>query len=163
MAHGLDRCEVNVMIPLNPMESWMGTVISTELDDTIEQAAQVALTSLCERHLATTTEMPIALFPIHNQGDPVWQQRHEAMSDLMGPRFHTGVATMAEYTQYPFDLQHNLTRTVIQQRMRMDAYEEHNTAILHLLGQLKHENDLLRGGTLPPSDQDRELKVSTRF
>jgi hypothetical protein len=73
MAHGMDRCEVRVMIPLNPMEPWMGTVIGTELDDTVEQAAQVALTSQCETRLATTTEMPIVLFLIHNQRDPVWQ------------------------------------------------------------------------------------------
>jgi hypothetical protein len=27
MAHGQDKCEVNVVIPLNPMEPWMATVI----------------------------------------------------------------------------------------------------------------------------------------
>jgi hypothetical protein len=36
MAHGLDRCEVNVVIPLNPAEPCMGTIIGNELDDTIE-------------------------------------------------------------------------------------------------------------------------------
>jgi hypothetical protein len=36
MAHGLDRCEVSVTIPLNPVEPWVGTVISVELDDTVE-------------------------------------------------------------------------------------------------------------------------------
>jgi hypothetical protein len=39
MAHGLDRCEVSMMIPLNPMELWMGTVIGTKLDDIVKQAA----------------------------------------------------------------------------------------------------------------------------
>jgi hypothetical protein len=73
MAHGLDRCEVSVMIPLNLTEPWMGTVIGTKLDDTVEQAAQVALISLCESRLTATAEMPIALFPIRNQGDPMWQ------------------------------------------------------------------------------------------
>jgi hypothetical protein len=42
--------------------------------------------------------------------------------------------------------------------MRMATYEEHNTAISHNRGKLKCENDLLHGGTLPPSDQDCELK-----
>jgi hypothetical protein len=73
MAHDLGRCEVSVMIPHNPMEPWMGTIISSKPDDTIEQTAHVALTSLCESRLATTAAMPIALFPICNQGDPVWK------------------------------------------------------------------------------------------
>jgi hypothetical protein len=72
MAHGLDRCEDSMMIPLNPMELWMGIVIGTKLDDIIEQAMQVTLTTLCESHLAATEEMQITLFPIRNQGDPVW-------------------------------------------------------------------------------------------
>jgi hypothetical protein len=36
MAQGLDRCEVSVTIPLNPVEPWVGTVIGVELDDTVE-------------------------------------------------------------------------------------------------------------------------------
>jgi hypothetical protein len=73
MAHGQDKCEVNVVIPLNPMKTFMATVIGVELDETIEQTAQVALTYLCERSLADTAAMPIALFPIRNQEDPVWK------------------------------------------------------------------------------------------
>jgi hypothetical protein len=73
MAHGQDKCEVNVVTPLNPMEPWMATVIGVELDETVEQTAQVALTSLCEIRLADTAAMPIALFPIRNQEDPVWK------------------------------------------------------------------------------------------
>jgi hypothetical protein len=46
----------------------MGTVISSELDDTIKQTTQVTLTSLCESRLAATVAMPITLFPICNQG-----------------------------------------------------------------------------------------------
>jgi hypothetical protein len=42
-----------------------------ELDETVEQTAQVALTSLCESRLADTATMPITLFLIHNQEDPV--------------------------------------------------------------------------------------------
>jgi hypothetical protein len=66
MAHGLDRCELSVMIPLNPVELWMGTIIDVELDETVEQTTQVALTSLCESRLADTATMPITLFLIHN-------------------------------------------------------------------------------------------------
>jgi hypothetical protein len=134
----------------------------TELDDTVEQAAQVALTSLCESRLTAIAEMSIVLFLIRNQRDPVWQQRLEAVSDLEGPHFHTGIAALAEYAQYSFNLQHNFARTVIQQRLHMSAKGEHNTTISCELGQLKHENDILHGGTLPPSDPDRELKVAYR-
>jgi hypothetical protein len=69
MAHGQDKCEVNVVIPLNLMEPWMATVIRVELDKTVEQMAQVALTSLCETRLADTAAMPIALFLFCNQED----------------------------------------------------------------------------------------------
>jgi hypothetical protein len=42
----------------------------------------------------------------------------------------------------------------------MAAFEERYTATSRELTQLKCENDLLRGGTVPPSKQDRELKVA---
>jgi hypothetical protein len=32
----MEQCEVSVTIPLNPTEPWMASVISVELDDTIE-------------------------------------------------------------------------------------------------------------------------------
>jgi hypothetical protein len=113
MAHGLDKCEVSVTIPLNPMEPWMGTIIGSEQDDTVEQTAHIAITSFCESRLAATTEMPIMLFPIHNYGDPVWRLCLDAMSDLEGPHIHAGMVAMAKYAQYSFNLQHNLARTVI--------------------------------------------------
>jgi hypothetical protein len=50
----------------------MRTIISTKLDDIVEQVAHVGLTSLCESRLTATTEMPIMLFPIRNPGDPMW-------------------------------------------------------------------------------------------
>jgi hypothetical protein len=36
MFDGLDICETSVMIPLNPTDSWMGTIIKSEPDTTIE-------------------------------------------------------------------------------------------------------------------------------
>jgi hypothetical protein len=38
-AHGQDRCEVSLAIPLNPMELWTSTTIGVELDETIEYTA----------------------------------------------------------------------------------------------------------------------------
>jgi hypothetical protein len=104
MAHGQDKCEVNMVIPLNPTEPWMATIIRVELDETVEQTAQVALTSLCESRLADTAAMPIALFPIHNQEDHVWKQRLEVVFNPEGPHFHVGMAALAGYAQHMFNL-----------------------------------------------------------
>jgi hypothetical protein len=87
-AHGMDQCEVSVMIPFDPMESWSGSVIGSEPDTSIELMAHKTLTSLSEDRLAATTALPIALLPIWNQENPIWQQRLEAVSNLMGPHFH---------------------------------------------------------------------------
>jgi hypothetical protein len=127
MAHSMEQCEVSVTIPLNQMKLWMATVISIELDNTVEQTTQVTLTSLCGSHLGDTTAMPIALFPVHYQGDPMWQQHLEAISNPEGPHFHAGLVAIAEYAQYSFDLQHTTARTVIQQCMA--AYEGCHIAI----------------------------------
>jgi hypothetical protein len=70
---------------------------------------------------------------------------------------------MAEYAQYSFDLQHTTTRTIIQQRLCMAAYEEHHITISCELAQLKCENDLLHGGAVPPSNQDQELKATYHY
>jgi hypothetical protein len=93
-----------MVIPLNPTESWMATVIVVELDETVKQTAQVALTSLCESRLANTVAMPIALFRTRNQEDPMWKQRLEAMSNPKGPHFHAGMAALAGYAQHMFNL-----------------------------------------------------------
>jgi hypothetical protein len=104
--------------------------------------------------------MPIVLFLIQNQKNPMWKQCLEAVSDLEGPHFSAGMAAMAKYTQYLFNQQHNTTKTIMQPRMCLTAYDEHNTAISHELEQMKQENALFYSGTLPPSNQDRELKVA---
>jgi hypothetical protein len=145
--------EVSLMVPFDPTDMWMGTVIGSELDSTVEQTTLIILTSMCESHLATTAEMPSTLFPIHNQEDPVWQQCLMALSDPEGPDIHAGVAEMSKYTQYLFNLQHNNTRTVVQQHLWLTAYGQHITG-------LRHENSILWSGTLPPSDLDRELQVT---
>jgi hypothetical protein len=42
----------------------------------------------------------------------------------------------------------------------MVAYEEHHISTARELAQLKCKNDILYGGTVPPSEQDRESKVA---
>jgi hypothetical protein len=63
-AHGMDQCEVSVMIPFDPTEPWSGSVISSEPDIGVELMVHVALTSLCEDHLAATAALPVTLLPI---------------------------------------------------------------------------------------------------
>jgi hypothetical protein len=75
-----------------------------ELDDTIEQTTQVTLTSLCGSRLADTVTMSIVLFPVHYRGDPVWQQRLEAIFGPEVPHFHAGMTVMAKYAQSLFNL-----------------------------------------------------------
>jgi hypothetical protein len=104
MAHGMGHCEVSVMIPFNPTEPWSGSVIGSEPDTSIELMVHIALTSLCEDHLAATAALPIALLPIQDQENPVWQQRLEAVSNLKGPHFHAGMTSLAKYVQYLFNL-----------------------------------------------------------
>jgi hypothetical protein len=152
MAHSMEQCEVSTTIPLSPEEPWMATVIGIEFDDTANQTAQVAITSLCESRLADTAAMLIALFPIRYQGNPVWQQHLEAVSEPEGPHFHAGMAAMAEYAQYSFNLQHNTTTTVIQQCLCMAAYEERHITTSCELAQMKCENDLLRDGMVLPTN-----------
>jgi hypothetical protein len=55
------------------------------------------LTSLCEDHLAATAALPIALLPIQDQENPVWQQCLEVVSNLKGPHFHAGMTSLARY------------------------------------------------------------------
>jgi hypothetical protein len=46
--------------------------------------------------------------------------------------------------------------------MLLTAYEDRATTILSELERLRHENVVLRNGTLPPSEQDYELQVAYR-
>jgi hypothetical protein len=69
----MDQCEVSVMIPFDPMESWLGSIISSEPDTGVEPMAHMALTSSCEDRLATTAALPMTLLLIQNQENPIWQ------------------------------------------------------------------------------------------
>jgi hypothetical protein len=157
-AHGMDQCEVSVMIPFDPTEPWSGSVIGSEPDTGVELMAHIALTSLCEDRLAATTTLPIVLLPIQNQENPVRQQRLEAMSNLKGPHFHAEMTLFTRYTQYLFNLQHNTARTGMQQRMHLTAYKESATAATREIERLRHENVILCSGARPPSEQDRQLQ-----
>jgi hypothetical protein len=157
MAHGLDRCEVSVMIPFDPTEPWSGSVIGSEPDTSVEMMAHIALTSLCGEHLTATATLPIVLLLIRNQENLVWQQCIEAVSDLKGPHFHAGMTSLASYAQYLFNLQHNTARTGMLQHTCLMAYEESATAIAREIERLRHENAILRSDACPPLEQDHKL------
>jgi hypothetical protein len=123
-AHGVDQCEVSVMIPFDPTEPWSGSIIGSKPNTGIELMAHIALTFLCEDHLVTTAALPITLLLIQDQENLVWHQRLEAMSNLKGPHFHAGMTSLARYAQYLFNLQHNTARTGMQQHMHSTMYKE---------------------------------------
>jgi hypothetical protein len=143
-ARGQDWCEVSVTLPLSPTKPWGTTVIGVELDETVEQAAHVALTTLCESRLDDIAVMPIALFPICEQEEPMWRQQLQDMTDPEGPHFHVGMAVMTKYAQYMFNLQRNTVKTIVQQRLWMTFLEQHVEG-------LRHKNATLHNGTRPPS------------
>jgi hypothetical protein len=158
MAHGMDQCEVSVMIPFEPTETWSGSVIGSEPDTGVELMPHIALTSLCEDHLTATVALPIMLLLIWNQENPVWQQRLEAMSNLKGPHFHAGITLLARYVKDMFNLQHNTASTGMQQRTHLTTYKESATAATREIERLRHENAILHSGACPPSKQERELQ-----
>jgi hypothetical protein len=124
VTHSMEQCEISVTILINLEEPWTTTIITIELDDTIDQMTHFALASLCGSRFADTAAMPIALFPFRYQGDPMWQQCLEVVSDPEGPHFHIGMAAMVEYVQASFSLQHNIAKIVLQQLLCMAAYVE---------------------------------------
>jgi hypothetical protein len=72
------------------------------------------------------------------------------------------MAAMAEFVEYSFNLQHNTTKIVIQQRLCMATYDDRHITTSHELAQLKCENVLLHGGTTHSTNQDHELMVAYR-
>jgi hypothetical protein len=103
-AHGQDRCEVSVTLPLSLTEPWGTTSVSVELDEMVEQAVHIALTTQYESSLDDTTAMPITLFLIREQEEPMWRQHLQDVTDPEGPHFHAGMAAMTKYAQHMFNL-----------------------------------------------------------
>jgi hypothetical protein len=154
----LDRCDVSVTIPFDLVKPWSGSIISSEPGTGLEMMAHIAFTSLCEDRLTATAALPIALLSIRDQENPVWQQRLAAMFDFESPHFHVGMTSLARYTWYLFNLQHNTARTGMQQRTCLTVYKESATTATCAIERLRHENAILHSGACPPTEQDHELK-----
>jgi hypothetical protein len=125
MTHSFISATIGTSLSFIPTEPWLGSVIGSDPNTTVEMMAHVTLTSLCESRLAATAALPITLFPIQNQENPVWQQCFEAVSVLEGPHFSVDMIVMAKYVQYLFNLQHNTASTDMQQLMHLTTCEEH--------------------------------------
>jgi chromosome segregation ATPase len=69
---------------------------------------------------------------------------------------------MAKYVQYLFNLQHNISRIVIEHRPRLDVYEEQAIRTSLELERLGHENHILCQKTLGSAEKDLELQVAYR-
>jgi hypothetical protein len=156
----LDVCEASMMIPFNPTEPWLGSIIGSVPNTTIKMMAHIALTSMCEDHLSAIAALPIVLLLIMNQENPMWQRHLEAVLDLKGPGFSAVIALLAKYSQYLFNLQHNTARAGMQQCMSLTTYEQHATSTSCEMEGLRHENAILHSGALLPSEQDLELEVA---
>jgi predicted RNase H-like nuclease (RuvC/YqgF family) len=67
------------------------------------------------------------------------------------------MTSLARYTQYLFNFQHNTAKTGMQRCTRLTAYKESATAATREIKRLRHENVILRSGAYPLSEQDHEL------
>jgi hypothetical protein len=65
------------------------------------------------------------------------------------------MAALAGYAQHLFNLQASTDRIVMRQHLHSSSLEQH-------VEELRRANAILRSGTPPPSDQDRELHVAYR-
>jgi hypothetical protein len=64
MAHGMEVCEANVMIPIDPSKPWSGSIIASKPNTAVEMMAHAALTYLTKSHLTAIAALPTALLLI---------------------------------------------------------------------------------------------------
>jgi hypothetical protein len=110
-------------------EPWLGSLIGSKTDTGIDMMAHFTLTSPCEDHLAATIALPIMLLPIRNQENPVWQQHLEAVLDLEGPHFHTGMTSLVKWCVQ--GLLRTLSSTSLRDPSDMSMVKSH-MAVPHL-------------------------------
>jgi hypothetical protein len=101
---GQGRCKVHLDIPAHPtnltMTAWFTTARGDDLHDTLERAAHQALTEFRDCHLPVLGDTAIALLPIRNEGNAVWNERVAAIGDPELPTHHAGWVLTAHYAQH---------------------------------------------------------------
>jgi hypothetical protein len=124
--HGLQRCEVYVDILSHPVfpdgSPWSMWAIAADMDDAIEKAAHMALTTMCSQNLAATVGTPISLYPIQDRSDPEWKARMDEVGNVFQVHYHSGRAYMSGYAQHLFQLQHDTQHIITEQRCRLVGY-----------------------------------------
>jgi hypothetical protein len=86
MEHSLPHSEVYVDIRSRPVfldgSLWSTWVIGNDIDDAMEKAAHMALTTLCSQRLPDTAGMPISLYPTQDRSDPEWTARIDEVCNV---------------------------------------------------------------------------------
>jgi hypothetical protein len=126
MEHGLPRCEVYVDIWSHTVFSdgsiWSMWVIGNDMDDAMEKAAHMVLTTLCSQCLLDTVSTSISLYPIHDRSDPEWTTHIDEACNVFQDHYHGGCAYMVRYAQHLFQLQHDAHHIIAGQCRRLDTY-----------------------------------------
>jgi hypothetical protein len=124
--YGLQRCEVCVDIPSHPMfpdgSPWSTWAIEADMDDAMEKAAHMVLTTLCLQNMAAIAGTPISMYPIEDHSDLEWKARMDELGNVLQVHYHSGWAYMAGYAQHLFQLQFDTQRSVVEQRCRLVGY-----------------------------------------
>jgi hypothetical protein len=85
----------------SPCSAWS---IGADMDDAMEKASHMALTSLCSQNLPATTGTPISLYPIQDRSDPDWKAHMIKARNIYWFHHHSGWTYMACYAQHLFQL-----------------------------------------------------------
>jgi hypothetical protein len=121
---GLGCCKVHVDILAHPtnvtITAWFTTAQGDDLDDTLERAAHQALTVFCECHLPVLSDTAIALLPVQNEGNAVWNERVTAIGDPEFLTHHAGWALTACYAQHVSSLLQEVTTTDAHMRLHLE-------------------------------------------
>jgi hypothetical protein len=144
---GLGRCKVHVDISAHPtdptMMAWFTTTWGDDLDDTLERAAQQALTEFCGRHLPVLGDTAIPLLPIRNEGNAVWSEHVATIGDPELPTHHAGWALMACYAQHVSSLLKEVTVTGTHLCLRLEECAGQVKAMNHAVKDIRKGNQEL--------------------
>jgi hypothetical protein len=81
-------------IPTHPSDLSMTACFTTaegdDLDDTLERVAHQALMEFCECHLSGLDSTTVALLPVWNEGNAVWNERLAAVGNPKRETYHAG-------------------------------------------------------------------------
>jgi hypothetical protein len=72
------------------------------MDDTMEKAAHVVVTSLCSQRLPNNADMPISLYPIQDHSYLEWMTHIDEACNIFQDHYHGGWAYMVRYGHHMF-------------------------------------------------------------